>query len=261
MVARCDLRLYSGGLMDYNNKTVIVTGGSRGIGKAIALSFGAKGANVVVNYTASEGKALEVVEEIKTLGGNAIAVKCNVAVAEDVENLLKATKEAFDTVDYLVNNAGITRDTLLIRMKEDDWDAVMDTNLKGVFLCTKIIGKAMIKQKHGQIVNMTSVVGVMGNAGQANYAASKAGVIGFTKSSAKEFAARGITVNAVAPGFIRTEMTEVLSEEVKEAYANAIPLKKMGEVEDVANAVMFFCSDNAKYVTGQTLQVCGGMLM
>jgi len=247
--------------MDYNNKTVIVTGGSRGIGKAIALSFGAKGANVVVNYTASEGKALEVVEEIKTLGGNAIAVKCNVAVAEDVENLLKATKEAFDTVDYLVNNAGITRDTLLIRMKEDDWDAVMDTNLKGVFLCTKIIGKAMIKQKHGQIVNMTSVVGVMGNAGQANYAASKAGVIGFTKSSAKEFAARGITVNAVAPGFIRTEMTEVLSEEVKEAYANAIPLKKMGEVEDVANAVMFFCSDNAKYVTGQTLQVCGGMLM
>jgi 3-oxoacyl-[acyl-carrier protein] reductase len=249
------------GLMDYKNKTVIVTGGSRGIGKAIALSFGAKGANVVVNYTASEGKALEVVEEVKSLGGDAIAVKCNVAVAEDVENLLKATKDAYGQIDYLVNNAGITRDTLLIRMKEDDWDAVMDTNLKGVFLCTKIIGKAMIKQKYGQIVNMTSVVGVMGNAGQANYAASKAGVIGFTKSSAKEFAARGITVNAVAPGFIRTEMTDVLAEDVKEAYANAIPLKKMGEVEDVANAVMFFCSDSAKYITGQTLQVDGGMLM
>jgi 3-oxoacyl-[acyl-carrier protein] reductase len=247
--------------MDYKNKTVIVTGGSRGIGKAIALSFGAKGANVVVNYTASEGKALEVVEEVKSLGGDAIAVKCNVAVAEDVENLLKATKDAYGQIDYLVNNAGITRDTLLIRMKEDDWDAVMDTNLKGVFLCTKIIGKAMIKQKYGQIVNMTSVVGVMGNAGQANYAASKAGVIGFTKSSAKEFAARGITVNAVAPGFIRTEMTDVLAEDVKEAYANAIPLKKMGEVEDVANAVMFFCSDSAKYITGQTLQVDGGMLM
>jgi len=247
--------------MDYKNKTVIVTGGSRGIGKAIALSFGAKGANVVVNYTASEGKALEVVEEVKSLGGDAIAVKCNVAVADDVENLLKATKDAYGQIDYLVNNAGITRDTLLIRMKEDDWDAVMDTNLKGVFLCTKIIGKAMIKQKYGQIVNMTSVVGVMGNAGQANYAASKAGVIGFTKSSAKEFAARGITVNAVAPGFIRTEMTDVLAEDVKEAYANAIPLKKMGEVEDVANAVMFFCSDSAKYITGQTLQVDGGMLM
>lgn len=247
--------------MDYKNKTVIVTGGSRGIGKAIALSFGAKGANVVVNYTASEGKALEVVEEVKSLGGDAISVKCNVAVAEDVENLLKATKDAYGQIDYLVNNAGITRDTLLIRMKEEDWDAVMDTNLKGVFLCTKIIGKAMIKQKHGQIVNMTSVVGVMGNAGQANYAASKAGVIGFTKSSAKEFAARGITVNAVAPGFIRTEMTDVLAEDVKEAYANAIPLKKMGEVEDVANAVMFFCSDSAKYITGQTLQVDGGMLM
>ena len=247
--------------MDYKNKTVIVTGGSRGIGKAIALSFGAKGANVVVNYTASEGKALEVVEEVKSLGGDAIAVKCNVSVAEDVENLLKATKDAYGQIDYLVNNAGITRDTLLIRMKEDDWDAVMDTNLKGVFLCTKIIGKAMIKQKYGQIVNMTSVVGVMGNAGQANYAASKAGVIGFTKSSAKEFAARGITVNAVAPGFIRTEMTDVLAEDVKEAYANAIPLKKMGEVEDVANAVMFFCSDSAKYITGQTLQVDGGMLM
>lgn len=247
--------------MEYKNKTVIVTGGSRGIGKSIALAFGAKGANVVVNYTASEGKALEVVEEVKALGGDAIAVKCNVSLAEDVENLLKETKDAYGTIDYLINNAGITRDTLLIRMKEDDWDAVMDTNLKGVFLCTKIIGKAMIKQKQGQIVNMTSVVGVMGNAGQSNYAASKAGVIGFTKSTAKEFAARGITVNAVAPGFIRTEMTDVLSDEVKDAYSKAIPLQKMGEVEDVANAVMFFCSDNAKYITGQVLQVDGGMLM
>lgn len=247
--------------MDYKNKTVIVTGGSRGIGKAVALAFGAKGGNVVVNYTSSETKAMETVEEIKTLGGDAIAVKCNVAVAEDVEGLLKATKEAFGSVDYLVNNAGITRDTLLIRMKEDDWDAVVDTNLKGVFLCTKIIGKAMLKQKSGQIVNMASVVGVMGNAGQANYAASKAGVIGFTKSVAKEFAPRGITVNAVAPGFIRTDMTDVLGDDIKETYSKAIPLQKMGEAEDVANAVMFLCSDMSKYITGQVLQVDGGMLM
>ncbi|MBN2899532.1 MAG: 3-oxoacyl-[acyl-carrier-protein] reductase [Clostridia bacterium] len=247
--------------MDYKNKTVIVTGGSRGIGKAVALAFGAKGANVVVNYTASETKAVETVEEIKALGGDAIAVKCNVAVAEDVEGLLEATKEAFGNVDYLINNAGITRDGLLIRMKEDDWDAVIDTNLKGVYLCSKIIGKAMLKQKCGSIVNMTSVVGVMGNAGQANYAASKAGVIGFTKSTAKEFASRGITVNAVAPGFINSDMTNVLDEEVKETYSKAIPLQKMGEPEDVANAVMFLCSDMAKYITGQVIQVDGGMLM
>jgi 3-oxoacyl-[acyl-carrier protein] reductase len=247
--------------MNYKDQTIIVTGGSRGIGKAVALAFGAKGANVVVNYTSSETKAAETVEEIKELGGNAIAVKCNVAKAEDVENLLKATKEAFGKVDYLINNAGITRDGLLIRMKEDDWDAVVDTNLKGVFLCSKIIGKAMLKQKSGGIVNMASVVGVMGNAGQANYAASKAGVIGFTKSTAKEFASRGITVNAVAPGFIKSDMTSVLDEEVKEAYAKAIPLQKMGEPEDVANAVMFLCSDMAKYITGQVIQVDGGMLM
>jgi len=246
--------------MDYKEQTIIVTGGSRGIGKAVALSFGAKGANVVVNYTSSEAKAIETVEEIKTLGGHAIAVKCNVSVAEDVEALLKATKEAFGKVDYLINNAGITRDGLLIRMKEEDWDTVMDTNLKGVYLCSKIIGKAMLKQKSGGIVNMTSVVGVMGNAGQANYAASKAGVIGFTKSIAKEFAPRGITVNAVAPGFINSDMTDVLSEEVKEAYTKAIPLQKMGEPEDVANAVLFLCSDMAKYITGQVIQVDGGML-
>lgn len=247
--------------MDYKNQTVIVTGGSRGIGKAVALAFGSKGANVVVNYTSSEGKALETVEEIKSLGGEAIAVKCNVSVAEDVDGLLKATKEAFGTIDYLVNNAGVTRDGLLIRMKEDDWDAVIDTNLKGVYLCTKIIGKAMLKQKSGRIVNMASVVGVMGNAGQANYAASKAGVIGFTKSIAKEFAPRGLTVNAIAPGFIKSDMTEVLDEAVKDAYAKAIPLQKMGEAEDVANAVMFLCSDMAKYITGQVINVDGGMVM
>ncbi len=247
--------------MDYKNQTVIVTGGSRGIGKAVALAFGSKGANVVVNYTSSEGKALETVEEIKSLGGEAIAVKCNVSVAEDVDGLLKATKEAFGTIDYLVNNAGVTRDGLLIRMKEDDWDAVIDTNLKGVYLCTKIIGKAMLKQKSGRIVNMASVVGVMGNAGQANYAASKAGVIGFTKSIAKEFAPRGLTVNAIAPGFIKSDMTEVLDDAVKDAYAKAIPLQKMGEAEDVANAVMFLCSDMAKYITGQVINVDGGMVM
>lgn len=247
--------------MNYKDQTVIVTGGSRGIGKSVALAFGSKGANVVVNYTSSETKALETVEEIKALGGDAIAVKCNVSVAEDVDGLLKATKDAFGTIDYLVNNAGITRDGLLIRMKEDDWDAVIDTNLKGVFLCTKIIGKAMLKQKSGRIVNMASVVGVMGNAGQANYAASKAGVIGFTKSIAKEFAPRGLTVNAIAPGFIKSDMTEVLDDAVKEAYEKAIPLKKMGEAEDVANAVLFLCSDMAKYITGQVIHVDGGMAM
>ncbi len=247
--------------MTYKNQTVIVTGGSRGIGKAVALAFGSKGANVVVNYTSSETKAVETVEEIKALGGEAIAVKCNVSLAEDVEGLLKATKDAFGSIDYLVNNAGITRDGLLIRMKEDDWDAVIDTNLKGVFLCTKIIGKAMLKQKSGRIVNMASVVGVMGNAGQANYAASKAGVIGFTKSIAKEFAPRGLTVNAIAPGFIKSDMTEVLDDAVKEAYEKAIPLQKMGEAEDVANAVLFLCSDMAKYITGQVIHVDGGMVM
>lgn len=247
--------------MNFSGKTVIVTGGSRGIGRAIALDFAKSGANVVVNYNSSASKAEEVVAEIESLGGKGLAVQCNVSSQEDVDRLLKASVDTFGGVDILVNNAGITKDTLILRMKEEDWDSVLDTNLKGTFMTTKVIGKYMLKKKQGRIVNITSVVGVMGNAGQSNYAASKAGVIGFTKSIAKEFASRGITVNAVAPGFIESDMTEVLSDEVKEAYAKAIPLGKMGQPEDVSSAVKFLCSDMSKYITGQVVQVDGGMLM
>lgn len=247
--------------MNFDGKTVIVTGGSRGIGRAIALDFAKSGANVVVNYNRSADKAEAVVKEIEALGAKGLAVQCNVAVQEDVDNMLKSAVDTFGTVDMLVNNAGITKDTLILRMKENDWDNVLDTNLKGTFMTTKIIGKYMLKKKQGRIVNITSVVGIMGNAGQSNYAASKAGVIGFTKSIAKEFSARGITVNAVAPGFIESDMTDVLSDDVKASYEKAIPLGKMGQPEDVANAVKFLCSDMSKYITGQVIQVDGGMLM
>ena len=247
--------------MNFEGKTVIVTGGSRGIGRAIALDFAKSGANVVVNYNRNAEKADEVVKEIEALGPKGLAVQCNVSNQEDVDALLKATVDTFGTVDFLVNNAGITKDTLILRMKENDWDAVVDTNLKGTFMTTKVIGKYMLKKKSGRIVNITSVVGLMGNAGQSNYAASKAGVVGFTKSIAKEFASRGLTVNAVAPGFIESDMTDVLSDDVKEMYSKAIPLGKMGKPEDVANAVKFLCSDMSKYITGQVIQVDGGMLM
>jgi len=247
--------------MNFNGKTVIVTGGSRGIGRAIALDFAKAGANVVVNYNRSADKAEEVVKEVEALGTKGLAVQCDVSKQDDVDKLLKEAVDTFGTVDFLINNAGVTKDTLILRMKEDDWDRVLDTNLKGTFMTTKVIGKYMLKKRQGRIVNITSVVGIMGNAGQSNYAASKAGVIGFTKSVAKEFASRGITVNAVAPGFIASDMTDVLSDEVKEAYAKAIPLGKMGEPEDVANAVKFLCSDMSKYITGQVVQVDGGMLM
>jgi len=247
--------------MNFNGKTVIVTGGSRGIGRAIALDFAKAGANVVVNYNRSADKAEEVVKEVEALGTKGLAVQCDVSKQDDVDKLLKEAVDTFGTVDFLINNAGVTKDTLILRMKEDDWDRVLDTNLKGTFMTTKVIGKYMLKKRQGRIVNITSVVGIMGNAGQSNYAASKAGVIGFTKSVAKEFASRGITVNAVAPGFIASDMTDVLSDDVKEAYAKAIPLGKMGEPEDVANAVKFLCSDMSKYITGQVVQVDGGMLM
>lgn len=247
--------------MNFEGKTVIVTGGSRGIGRAIALDFAKSGANVVVNYNRNAEKAEDVVKEIEAIGPKGLAVQCNVSKQEDVDALLKATVDTFGTVDFLVNNAGITKDTLILRMKENDWDAVLDTNLKGTFMTTKVIGKYMLKKKSGRIVNITSVVGLMGNAGQSNYAASKAGVVGFTKSIAKEFASRGLTVNAVAPGFIESDMTDVLSDDVKEMYSKAIPLGKMGKPEDVANAVKFLCSDMSKYITGQVIQVDGGMLM
>lgn len=247
--------------MNLSGKTAIVTGGSRGIGKAIALKLAEKGANIVVNYTSNSNMAEETVNEIKNMGREALAIKADVSNPDDVKNLVKEVEKSFSSIDILVNNAGITRDTLLIRMKDDDWDKVMNVNLKGTFLCTKLVGKKMMKQRSGRIVNITSVVGIIGNAGQANYSASKAGVIGFTKSTAKELSSRGINVNAVAPGFIQTEMTEKLSEEVVDNYAKNIPLGKLGKPEDVANVVAFLCSQESAYLTGQVINVDGGMVM
>lgn len=247
--------------MNFKNQNVVVTGGSRGIGKSIALEFAKLGANVIINYNSSSDLADSVVGEIKALGVNAKAYKCDVSKSDEVISFAKDIFADFDSVDVLVNNAGITNDGLLIRMKEEDFDSVVDVNLKGTFLCTKEIGKKMIKKKKGSIINITSVVGIMGNAGQANYAASKAGVIGFTKSVAKEFAGRNVTVNAVAPGFITSDMTDKLSNEVIESYTNAIPLGKMGEGVDVANTVLFLASSMSRYITGQVINVDGGMLI
>lgn len=245
--------------MNLKGKTALVTGGSRGIGRAIALELAAQGANIVVNYTRNAEMAAGVVAELEVLGVQALAVQADVSVASEAERLVDQAAALTGQIDLLINNAGITRDTLLIRMKEEDWDDVLQINLKGAFLMTKLVGKAMLKKKAGRIVNITSVVGVMGNPGQANYAASKAGLIGLTKSAAKEFASRGITVNAVAPGFIRTDMTDALSEDVKAKYAEAIPLGAMGEAEDIARTVAFLCSEGARYITGQVLLVDGGL--
>ncbi|WP_391208601.1 3-oxoacyl-[acyl-carrier-protein] reductase [Psychrobacillus sp. L4] len=242
-------------------KSAIVTGASRGIGKDIALYLAKEGAKVAVNYSGSKEKAEAVVEEIKSLGGEAFAVQANVDHAEDVQKLISETMENFGTIDILVNNAGITRDNLLMRMKEQEWDDVLNTNLKGVFLCTKAVTRQMMKQRHGRIINITSIVGVSGNPGQANYVAAKAGVIGLTKSTALELASRNITVNSVAPGFITTDMTDALSEEVKTQMLNQIPLAKFGNPEDIAKAVAFLASDDANYITGQTMHVNGGMYM
>ncbi len=245
--------------MRLQGKTAIVTGGSRGIGKAIALKLAKEGANIVVNYTRSADKAEAVVAELKELGVDALAVQADVSKADDVKNLLDATTKSFESIDILVNNAGITKDNLLIRMKEEEWDDVLNINLKGAFLTTKLIGKKMMRQKSGKIINVTSVVGIMGNAGQANYAASKAGLIGLTKSSAKEFASRGININAVAPGFIATEMTDALGKDMLDNYEKTIPMGKLGEPEDIANAVVFLSSEESKYITGQVLVVDGGI--
>lgn len=242
-------------------KTAVVTGASRGIGRAIALTLAEQGARVVVNYSGSQSKAEEVVAEITENGGEAIAVQANVADADEVTALMKATTETFGSLDILVNNAGITRDNLLMRMKEQDWDDVMNTNLKGVFLCTKAVSRQMMKQRAGRIINVASIVGVSGNAGQANYVAAKAGVIGLTKTSAKELASRNIYVNAVAPGFIATEMTDELPTEVKDQMLGQIPLAKLGDPKDVAKVVLFLASDDASYITGQTIHVDGGMVM
>ncbi len=244
-----------------DGKSAIVTGASRGIGKDIALYLAKEGAKVAVNYSGSKEKAEAVVEEIKALGGEAFAFQANVDQSEDIKELVSATLEQFGSIDILVNNAGITRDNLLMRMKEQEWDDVLNTNLKGVFLCTKAVTRQMMKQRAGRIINITSIVGVSGNPGQANYVAAKAGVIGLTKTSALELASRNITVNSVAPGFITTDMTDALPEEVKSQMLSQIPLAKFGNTEDIAKAVAFLASDDANYITGQTLHVNGGMFM
>ncbi len=242
-------------------KTAIITGASRGIGAEIARKFAAEGAKVVVNYSGSQEKAEAVVAEIQANGGEAIAVKANVSDAESVKAMVDETMKTFGSVDILVNNAGITRDNLMMRMKDDEWDDVINTNLKGVFVCTKAVTRQMMKQRAGRIINIASIVGVMGNAGQANYVASKAGVIGLTKTTARELATRGITANAVAPGFITTDMTDQLTEEVQKAMLGQIPLGRFGAPEDVAKAALFLASDDASYMTGQTLHLDGGMVM
>ncbi|MGM9945820.1 MAG: 3-oxoacyl-[acyl-carrier-protein] reductase [Lysinibacillus sp.] len=247
--------------MCLTGKTAVVTGGSRGIGRAICIELAKQGANVVVNYSGSEDKAKQVVSQIEELGAQAIAVQANVADSAAVDTMMKQAVEVFGTLDILVNNAGITRDNLLMRMKEQEWDDVVDTNLKGVFLCTKAVTRQMMKQRAGRIINISSIVGVAGNPGQANYVAAKAGVIGLTKTCAQELASRNILVNAIAPGFITTEMTDSLPEELKEEMLKQIPLAKLGQPEDVAKAVVFFASDNANYITGQTLHIDGGLVM
>ena len=242
-----------------DGQTALVTGGGRGIGRAIALALGDAGAEVVVNYSSSAAAAEEVVATIKAAGGQAYALQANVSVEEDVDGLIKTVLERSGRLDVLVNNAGITRDGLLMRMKTSDWQSVIDLNLSGVFLCTRAVARPMLKQKSGRIINITSVVGLMGNAGQANYAAAKAGVIGLTRSTAKELASRGITVNAVAPGFIATDMTKDLD---ADSILKDIPLGTFGTQEQVAGAVRFLAADSAAaYITGQVLQVDGGMVM
>ena len=245
----------------FEGKAALVTVASRGIGRAIALNLGKNGANVVVNYSGSKEKAEAVVEEIKSFGQEAIAVQANVADTDDVKRMVKETIDTFGSLDILVNNAGITRDNLLMRMKEEEFDQVIDTNLKGVFNCTKAVTRQMMKQRAGKIVNLASIVGVSGNPGQVNYVAAKAGVIGMTKSVAKELATRNVHVNAVAPGFISTEMTDELTDEQKQSMYDMIPLNRLGDPEDVANVVKFLASEESDYMTGQTIHVDGGMVM
>lgn len=243
------------------DKVAIVTGGTRGIGRAIALKLADQGANIVINYRNSDKEAEELKSILEGKGVKVLTVKCDISNFEDSKNLMDKCKEVFGRIDILVNNAGITKDTLIMRMKEEDFDNVIDVNLKGTFNCAKHASAIMLKQRFGKIINMTSVVGIAGNAGQVNYAASKAGVIGLTKSLAKELGSRGVTVNAVAPGFINTDMTASLSEKVKEEASKNIPLKRLGDPEDVANLVGFLASDAANYITGQVINVDGGMVM
>lgn len=242
-------------------KTALVTGASRGIGRSVAVALAQAGYDVAINYSSNVSAAEEVAQAVKACGQKAILVQGDVSRKEEAERIVAETQKEFSHIDVLVNNAGITRDTLVRRMKEAAWDAVLNTNLKGVFLMTQAVIGDMFKQRRGVIINMSSVVGVTGNIGQANYAAAKAGVIGLTKANAKEFAARGIRVNAIAPGFIHTDMTSGLPDKIKESLIEQIPLGAMGDPEDIAAAVRFLASDEAKYITGQVLQVNGGMAM
>lgn len=242
-------------------KCAVITGASRGIGREIALKYAKEGANIVLNYRNSEEEALQLKEELDKLGANTLIIKANVSKFEEAEKLIKEAKEVFGRVDILVNNAGITKDNLIMRMKEEDFDSVIDVNLKGAFNCLKAVTPIMIRQKSGKIINMSSVVGVIGNAGQVNYSASKAGLIGMTKSLAREIGGKNINVNAIAPGFIDTDMTKVLSEDQKKNIISQVPLKRLGHVEDIANLALFLASDQSNYITGQVIHVDGGMAM
>lgn len=243
------------------NKVAVITGAARGIGKAIALKFASQGYHVVINYRGSEEKANAVKEQCIALGVEALTYQGDVSHYQEMEDMMKAVMEKFGRIDVLINNSGITKDQLLLKMDSESFMDVIDVNLKGTFNTIKVVSRIMMKQKSGVIINMSSVIGEIGNAGQANYAASKAGVLGLTKSIAKEFAPRHIRVNAIAPGFIATDMTDVLNEQTKENILQAIPLKSLGEAEDVANVAYFLASDDAKYITGQVINVDGGMVM
>ncbi|SNX55564.1 3-oxoacyl-[acyl-carrier-protein] reductase [Thermoanaerobacterium sp. RBIITD] len=247
--------------MEREIKTALVTGGGRGIGRAIALKLAEDGYNVVINYSKSSKSADETVLEAKKFGVDAYAIKCDISDYKQVEEMINNIIERYGFIDVVVNNAGITKDNLILRMSEDDWDNVINTNLKGTFNVIKFISKYMIKRRKGKIINISSIVGIIGNAGQVNYAASKAGIIGLTKSVAKELASRGITVNAIAPGYIETDMTEVLNETTKESMINSIPLKRAGNPSDIANVVSFLASNASDYITGQVINVDGGMVM
>ncbi len=248
-------------MISLDNKVAVVTGSSRGIGKAIALKLARSGADLVINYSSDNNGAEETAVAVRDMGQRAITVQCNIADFNDAKNLIERSVDEYGKIDIMVNNAGITRDKLLLRMKEEDWDQVININLKGVFNCTRAVIRKMLKQSFGTIINISSVVGIMGNAGQSNYSASKAGIIGFTKSIAREVSSRGITVNAVAPGFIETDMTDELVDKVKDEMLKAIPLQRFGKPDDVANLVLFLASDLSTYINGQVINVDGGMLM